>query len=463
MGSGCNAFSCNPGFMETLLAAKVIDQDVFAVCGNSEAPVLVVGGGDPRLYTGELVKTPMQEPFSYYTVGIEGMSVGGQAVAAGANAKGFVDTGTSGTLYVRGSFYTHTHDTRHTRLPLNQSNQSCAFVFASFTHTPAHTHTIVTPSPPRVTQPQNALPSLHTDPQRPPTLHLLPMTATRHPQASSSPSPPSTSSRPSCRPRSSAAPCLASARPRTGTPPPLPPSRHETWLAFVCVHSEKHPYSYPPTHTLLAHEHHTRHFLQGDCNGLTLFDAANEGYFLQLSDEQLAALPDMEFKVRCVSPPLIPPSLSVYTLSQRKREIRNREGEDTRACVRGTGGGMERGGVHKGVWCMHDTRSRGSTPTVLHQPTNMHTQLADGGPTVVIPSSQYLLKGKDAKGGGFYQMNVESAGDVDLGGIPGMVLGQPLLQQYYVEYDRANTMLGWAPAVADCAAAIQQEQEPAQP
>ncbi len=75
-----------------------------------------------------------------------------------------------------------------------------------------------------------------------------------------------------------------------------------------------------------------------------------------------------------------------------------------------------------------------------------------------IPASQYMLKGKDGKGneGGFYLLNVESAGDVDLAGIPGMVLGQPLLQSYYIEYDRANKVLSWAPAVPDCAGALQQ-------
>lgn len=60
--------------------------------------MLVVGGGDPRLYTGELATTPMQEPFAYYTVGVDSMSVGGQPVAAGAGSKGYVDTGTSGTF-----------------------------------------------------------------------------------------------------------------------------------------------------------------------------------------------------------------------------------------------------------------------------------------------------------------------------------------------------------------------------
>lgn len=93
------------------------------------------------------------------------------------------------------------------------------------------------------------------------------------------------------------------------------------------------------------------------------------------------------------------------------------------------------------------------TPPPTHTP--QHKQLADNGPTVQIPSSQYMLLGKTDKNGGFYQVNIESAGDVDLGGIPGMVLGQPLIQQYYIEYDRANKVLSWAPVVKDCAAALQ--------
>lgn len=91
-----------------------------------------------------------------------------------------------------------------------------------------------------------------------------------------------------------------------------------------------------------------------------------------------------------------------------------------------------------------------TTPQIIEQ-------LADGGPTVQLPPSQYMLKGKDGKQGGYYLLNIESAGDVDLGGITGMVLGQPLLQNYYVEYDRANKVMAWAPAVPDCAAAIQQQ------
>ncbi len=36
---------------------------------------------------------------------------------------------------------------------------------------------------------------------------------------------------------------------------------------------------------------------QRDCQGLTLFEAANDGYLVQISDDDLAALPSLEFKV----------------------------------------------------------------------------------------------------------------------------------------------------------------------
>jgi hypothetical protein len=37
---------------------------------------------------------------------------------------------------------------------------------------------------------------------------------------------------------------------------------------------------------------------QRDCNDLTLFEAGNEGLLMQISDDDLAALPTLEFKVR---------------------------------------------------------------------------------------------------------------------------------------------------------------------
>ena len=84
--------------MTGLVQQGAVPQDAFSICGHKEAPVLILGGSDPRLYGGEgnLQRTNMVDPFEYYTVAIQGFKAGDDALPSADNLKGYVDTGTSG-------------------------------------------------------------------------------------------------------------------------------------------------------------------------------------------------------------------------------------------------------------------------------------------------------------------------------------------------------------------------------
>jgi hypothetical protein len=124
----CNAFSCFPSLYNTLVSTPGSGvKDVFAVCGgNTEeassesaartiSPVLLIGGGDSRLYNGKIIYVPMVEPFNFYRVDAIDVKAGSEtnvtSLSEGRKLPSvIIDTGTSGVIvpsYVYANFKAH--------------------------------------------------------------------------------------------------------------------------------------------------------------------------------------------------------------------------------------------------------------------------------------------------------------------------------------------------------------------
>jgi len=91
------ADSVTPVF-DAMIAQGLVSQPVFGVyldssSGNSGSQIQF-GGTDSGLYSGSFYYTPVTQQ-TYWSVSIEGFSVGGSTVACGSGCNGIVDTGTS--------------------------------------------------------------------------------------------------------------------------------------------------------------------------------------------------------------------------------------------------------------------------------------------------------------------------------------------------------------------------------
>jgi hypothetical protein len=119
----CNDFSCFPSLFNTLVNDSASGvKDVFAICGGYReeprdkaaafvpiSPVLLLGGGDSRLYDGNITYVPMVEPFNFYQIGVVDVMVGsGANVTSLDDGRRFppmiIDTGTT-DLYMPASVY----------------------------------------------------------------------------------------------------------------------------------------------------------------------------------------------------------------------------------------------------------------------------------------------------------------------------------------------------------------------
>jgi hypothetical protein len=91
------ADSVTPVF-DAMIAQGLVSNPVFGVYldssnGNSGSQIQF-GGTDSTYYTGSFVYTPVSQQ-TYWSVNVEGFSVGGSTVACGSGCNGIVDTGTS--------------------------------------------------------------------------------------------------------------------------------------------------------------------------------------------------------------------------------------------------------------------------------------------------------------------------------------------------------------------------------
>ena len=53
-------------------------EDKFAVCAHKEDATLVIGGGDRRLYEGEVSYAPLMEPYGFYWVNVKDVRLADQ-------------------------------------------------------------------------------------------------------------------------------------------------------------------------------------------------------------------------------------------------------------------------------------------------------------------------------------------------------------------------------------------------
>lgn len=73
----CNAFSCfQPLYDDVVRTHSQNVSDVFAICGSRDEPVMTIGGGDPRLYTGKLEYVNLHKPYADYSINVAGLDVG---------------------------------------------------------------------------------------------------------------------------------------------------------------------------------------------------------------------------------------------------------------------------------------------------------------------------------------------------------------------------------------------------
>ena len=93
----CNALSCFPPVLDALVEQNDLD-DVFAMCGSHTEPLMVLGGGDDRLYKGELKYVPLVPPFNVYWVDVIATKVNDYILPSGGAKNTILDTGTTGLL-----------------------------------------------------------------------------------------------------------------------------------------------------------------------------------------------------------------------------------------------------------------------------------------------------------------------------------------------------------------------------
>jgi hypothetical protein len=68
------------------------------MCGSRANPVMMLGGGDTRLYQGDLKYTPLMAPYDSYKVSGSAFLVGEAVVYDKPGMTVIVDTGSTGVL-----------------------------------------------------------------------------------------------------------------------------------------------------------------------------------------------------------------------------------------------------------------------------------------------------------------------------------------------------------------------------
>lgn len=73
-------FSCFPPLIDDLVRQCGLE-DKFAICAHKDDAVLIVGGGDGRLYDGPIEYTMLQEPYGFYWVNVKDVLLDGRSLA----------------------------------------------------------------------------------------------------------------------------------------------------------------------------------------------------------------------------------------------------------------------------------------------------------------------------------------------------------------------------------------------
>lgn len=93
---GCNPTCVLPLF-DTLVKSGQVDNDIFSLCTGAEGGTLVLGGSNPKLYSGSLTYIPIFQTAvpMFYRIKLSGMSVNGVDANLPSFSVGIVDSGTT--------------------------------------------------------------------------------------------------------------------------------------------------------------------------------------------------------------------------------------------------------------------------------------------------------------------------------------------------------------------------------
>ncbi|GAB5034025.1 aspartyl protease [Nannochloropsis oceanica] len=72
-------FSCFPPLLDDIVRQCHLD-DKFTVCAHGDDAVLILGGGDSRLYEGNVTYAPLQPPFGFYWVDVKDVQMAGETL-----------------------------------------------------------------------------------------------------------------------------------------------------------------------------------------------------------------------------------------------------------------------------------------------------------------------------------------------------------------------------------------------
>ncbi len=72
-------FSCFPPLLDDIVRQCGLD-DKFTVCAHGDDAVLILGGGDSRLYEGNVTYAPLQPPFGFYWVDVKDVQMAGETL-----------------------------------------------------------------------------------------------------------------------------------------------------------------------------------------------------------------------------------------------------------------------------------------------------------------------------------------------------------------------------------------------